>query len=655
MKRRAHRSTAAAAWSVVAILLLGSGQAEAVPFKNDTVTFEAPDGWAVQEAARQVALVAPEGDLTFRMVETGEQPSAAEAVRSAYASAEPKFSRKLRTSVQQPGREGWDEIWDFSYETSPNEKLAVGASAFRRGSRWTVLQISADLGTFNKRSGAARTFFDSIRPAGYARESFAGRAPHKLTPERIAALKEFVSSSMKVLGVPGVALAFIQDGKIVDEGGLGVRELGRPDPVGAHTRFMIASNTKGMTTLLLAKLVDEGKLRWDEPVVEAFPRFRLADPATTRSILVRHLVCACTGMPRQDLEWIMTGNAKTPAIHVFELLDGMRPTSGFGEMYQYSNLLAAAAGYVGAYAAYPEMEIGAAYDRALREKIWIPLGMRETTFDNRVALAGDHASPHGDDVDGRAAVAKFGLNDSIAFARPAGGAWSTAHDMALYALNELNEGRLPGGAQLVSRTNLLERRQRGVRTSEGVTYGMGLENHEQYGVRIINHGGSMAGYKTDWIIIPEAGVGLVILTNSDNGRSLLSGLGRRLLEVLYDGKLEAAGDIEGVAEAMRANEAAERSRLTLPADPPAVSRLAKHYMNKELGRIDVRRVGAAVVFDFGSFSSQVATRRNDDGTISYIAVDPSAGTPAITARAAGAVDQLVIRDAQHEYVYLPTK
>jgi CubicO group peptidase (beta-lactamase class C family) len=92
---------------------------------------------------------------------------------------------------------------------------------------------------------------------------------------------------------------------VVYQGGLGVRQLGKPERVDADSLFIAASNTKALTTLLLARLVDEHKLRWDEPVIEAYPSFRLGDAETTRRVLVKHLVCACTGMPRQDLEWLM--------------------------------------------------------------------------------------------------------------------------------------------------------------------------------------------------------------------------------------------------------------------------------------------------------------------------------------------------------------
>jgi CubicO group peptidase (beta-lactamase class C family) len=136
--------------------------------------------------------------------------------------------------------------------------------------------------TFEKRPGPISLITQSLRPEGYQRESFAGKNPHPLNAQRIALLRAFVESGMKLLGIPGVGLSLIDGGKVVFEGGLGVKELGKPAKVDADTLFMAASNTKALTTLLLAELVDEKKLRWDQPVIEVYPAFKLVDADTTR-------------------------------------------------------------------------------------------------------------------------------------------------------------------------------------------------------------------------------------------------------------------------------------------------------------------------------------------------------------------------------------
>ena len=616
-------------------------------------SFTAPADWKLERADRIVRMVAPEGDVTISAIDVGEAKDAAGATAQAWRLVQPDFARALRVATPLPAREGWDEVLQSDYQTSPNERRAIFALAFRHGARWTVLAVDGGYATLNKRSGALNTLLDGVRAVGYLPERFAGRVPHKLDAARIATLKAFLADSMKTLRIPGVGYAFIQDGRIVEEGGLGVRELGKPAPVDAKTRFMIASNTKGMTTLLLAELVDQGKLRWDQPVVDVWPAFRLADPGVTKQVLVRHLVCACTGMPRQDMEWIMSGGVKTPASRVAELLATMKPTSAFGAMYQYSNLLAATAGYVAGHVAYPGMEIGAAYDRAMQRGVFGPLGMTATTFSKAVALAGDHAAPHGDDIGGHVAVGSYEASDSIYFARPAGGAWSTPHDLALYAMNELAEGKLANGRQLLSPANLLARRARGVATGQGKTYGMGLENLERYGVRVVAHGGAMPGYMTNWMIIPEAGVGAVVMTNANNGAGLVQAMFvRRLLEVVYDGKQEAADDVAAAAKSADADIATERARLTVPADPAAVARLAAHYDSPELGHIDVRR-DHGLLFDFGAFSSPMVSRRNPDGTTSFVMTDPVNAGWSLTVKPGAKHDALILRDAQHEYIYAP--
>ena len=305
----------------------------------------------------------------------------------------------------------------------------------------------------DKRGAAINLVMQSQRPAGYAPESFAGRTPHKLTPERVAILRQFIADGMKALNVPGVGLAFIQDGQVVWEGGLGVRKLGDPTPVDAHTRFMIASNTKSMATMLLAELVDAGKLKWDQKVTSLYPAFRLGNDATTAQVEIRHLVCACTGLPRKDLEWLFSTTAQTPAADTFRQLAATQPTSKFGEAFQYSNLMASAAGYVAGHVFNPGMELGAAFDKAVADHIWKPLGMADSTFSFAVAEAGNHATPHATALDGQTVITSVGsaINRTVAPFRPAGGAWSSPHDMIRYVGLELAEGKLPNGQQLVSK------------------------------------------------------------------------------------------------------------------------------------------------------------------------------------------------------------
>src|SRR5262245_51698612 len=406
-------------------------------------TFTLPAGWTLSTKGELTILGPPETDTHVAILDVKAKDSD-QAVAAGWAAFHPGFSRPLKIALPAAARDGWEERKGYQYETSPNERLVVQALAWRAGDTWTVTMVEGSEPTLEKRGGPLSMAIGSLRPKGYARESFAGKQAHPLDAARLKILKDFVAGAMKTLDTPGVGLAFLDGGKVVWAGGLGIKELGKSDPVGPNTLFIAASNTKAFTTLLLAELADEKKLRWDEPVTELYPSFKLGDAPTTKRGLVKHLICACTGMPRQDMEWLFEYKSETPA-SALAMLGTMQPTSKFGEVFQYSNLMAAAAGFIGGTTAVPGKEMGAAYDEAMQKRVFDPLGMTTSTFDFAKAMKGDHASPHGVDVDGKLALAPMALNYSVIPVRPAGGLWTSSGELAKYVEMELAKGKLPSG------------------------------------------------------------------------------------------------------------------------------------------------------------------------------------------------------------------
>jgi CubicO group peptidase (beta-lactamase class C family) len=613
-------------------------------------TYTAPLDWNVTSSPGMSVLEPPEADSHLALIDV-QALDAATAVAAGWARYRPDANRPLRLTTPQAPYNGWEERHVFNYETSPNERAVVYALAWRAGRDWMVAIVEASSATFEKRNAAFSLTIGSLRPKGFERETFAGKKAQPLDAERIALLTDFVRSVMQQFRIPGVGLILIDGGKVVFQAGLGVKELGKPDPVDADTLFLAASNTKAMTTLLLAELVDEGKLRWDEPVTQAYPDFRLGDRETTRQVLVKHLICACTGLPRQNFEWLFNFGSATPASSLASL-GTMQPTSRFGEVFQYSNLMAGAAGYTGAFVVSPGQELGAAYDTAMRSKVFAPLGMTHTTFDFASALSGNFASPHDDDVDGKTTLARMDINYSVVPLRPAGGMWTSARDLSRYLQMELASGELPDGTRLVSRENLLERRKAQVQTGEDTTYGMGLVVNTQYGIPVVSHGGSMFGYKSDMVFLPDHGVGAVILTNSDSGGWLTGLFRRRLLEVLFDGKPEAVEQAKAGVAQRAASIAKNRERLVIPAEAAEVAKLAARYASSALGMLQVRAQDGATLFDFGKWHSAVASRRNDDGTTSFISIDPTVDGFNFVVGEQDGKKALIIRDAQHAYAFV---
>jgi CubicO group peptidase (beta-lactamase class C family) len=611
-------------------------------------TFVAPAGWSLVVRGPATILEAPEGGSFIVLVDVAakDAANADAALAAAWAAYKPDAKWPLKVATPVADKDGWTHRTGYSYQTSPNEKRDVFANVGRANDTWTaaIYDVAQDVG--EKRGAQIGLIVGKLLPRGRSRESFAGRKANKLDEARLADLRKFVETSMKLSGVPGVSLGIYQDGRVVLAEGFGVRELGKPAKVDADTRYMIASNTKAMATLMLAKLVEQKKLTWDTPAVKVLPSFKLGNAEVTNQVLIRHLICACTGMPRQDLEWLLEFDGVTPE-KAMAVLGTMQPTSKFGELFQYSNPMAAAAGFLGGHVAFPALDLGAGYDKAMQTLVFDPLGMTSTTHDFGKAQQGNAAAAHAPDIDGKPALAEARANLSIVPVRPAGGAWSSVNDVMKYVVMELAEGKLPDGRTYIAKDALFARRAPQVAAGTDITYGMGLTVNTQYGTPVVHHGGDMIGFHSDMMWLPEHGVGAVILTNGDPGWLVRTIFRRRLLEVLFDGNPEADGQMAAAARSFLDELAAERKLLTVPAAAVEAGKLAATYSNPALGRIVVNRKGAATIFDFGEWSSEVASRRNPDGTISFITIVPGFnGLEFVVSD-----KTLTLRDAQHEYVY----
>jgi hypothetical protein len=160
----------------------------------------------------------------------------------------------------------------------------------------------------------------------------------------------------------------------------------------------------------------------------------------------------------------------------------------------------------------------------------------------------------------------------------------------------------------------------------------------------------MIGFHSDMMWLPDSGVGAVVLTNGDPGWLIRGIFQRKLLEVLFDGRSEADDQVKAAAKAYFEQIAADRKLLTIPADAAEAGKLAARYASPSLGEITVTRSGGKTVFDFGEWQSEVASRRNPDGSVSFITTRPGIGGIEFVV-GAGEKRTLVIRDAQHEYVF----
>lgn len=462
-----------------------------------------------------------------------------------------------------------------------------------------------------------------------------GVAPRPLTHERRAAFEAYVAESLLRFGVPGASVAVVQNGEVVYLNGFGVTTLGGTQPVTPDTMMMIGSITKSMTTMLAASLVDDDHLGWNTRLVDLLPQFAVGDPALTQSLTVRDAFCNCSGVPGLNIESYFESENLAPESVVTALSD-VPPAAPYGEQFLYNNLLVATGGYaLGIAAGSGANNPGLSYDVALREHVLGPIGMTRSTFVPEEVLAGgDYALPHAVDLSGDLRPLPLTVERVLLPYRPAGALWSNAREMARYLQTELADGVAPGGTRVVSAENLEATRSPGVTVpnfyggppemaATRSRYGLGWFNGEYRGLRIISHAGGTAGYTAEIAFLPEADVGIVILTNSLSltpmPLAFAYAVQFRLFELLFDQPADFDAQLTALAEA----SATSRAPLALgTVDPAAVTPYLGRYANPALGEVAISMRGNRLVLDTGALSSELRPRADSGGETGYLLHDP---------------------------------
>jgi CubicO group peptidase (beta-lactamase class C family) len=404
-----------------------------------------------------------------------------------------------------------------------------------------------------------------------------------------------------------------------------------------------------MTTFLQAALVDAGLFKWDTRVTALLPDFALADPKLTKQLELWHMSCACTGMPRRDIENLVEYADVTGEQRIATMRE-MQPTTGLGETFQYSNLMVAAGGFAAAHAYAPMLSLNDAYVKAMNEKVFAPLGMTSSTADFKLATQRPHALPHALDLDGRTQELPIAFEGNVVPIAPAGAVWSTLRDMEKYALAELKRGVSPlDGKRVVSELNYAERTRRRIgEPSSG--YALGIDIEQKAGLTIVGHDGGADGFGTSLFLIPELELGLVVLTNVRNGTPLEqlpfnAAAKRKLIELVFEGAQPAADTIVTFAMQMH-REFARQQGQGVERNPDAawLASLAGDYTSTNLGSLKI----TGNVFDVGEW--QVHFGRRGDELVMLDA--PFAGTPIAFDAAAGT---LTLPDPQTKYVFTRVK
>lgn len=416
-------------------------------------------------------------------------------------------------------------------------------------------------------------------------------------------LDAYFAQAMSDWNVPGMAVAIVKDGQIIFEKGYGVKSTETKEKVDQHTAFAVASNTKSMTAAALAMLVDQGKIKWDDPVQKYLPWFKLYNPYVNEHLTIRDLLCHRSGLETfsGDLLWYGSQHSRR---EVLERAKYLKPKYGFRAHFGYQNILFLAAGEI------IPVVTGKEWEEFVKEEFIDPLEMKQTFLSTQeLNRAGNVASPHNEVNDRNIPIAWVNW-DNIA---PAGSVITSVHDWSQWIKLQLGEGTY-NDRQYWSeaRTNemwtihtpeeISKRRKEIYPTLEFAGYGLGWQLQTHHRRKVVGHGGGYDGMISRTVMVPEEGLGAVVVTNSNS--SLSYALTYRILDVMlgvrkpHDWsqtflKLIKAGEKEEDENAINGIEKVEGTTPTHDLETYAGS-----YEDEMYGKIEVRLVGDQLMFQF---------------------------------------------------------
>lgn len=320
--------------------------------------------------------------------------------------------------------------------------------------------------------------------------------------QRLEKLEKLFEEERVKNKIPGLALAVVKDGEVVFAKGFGYSNLEEKKPVDTETLFAIGSSTKSFTSTLVAMLVDEGKMDWDDPVSRYLPDFKMDVDTGDQEITIRDLLCHRTGFTRMGLIW--ASGSKTRA-EVIEQAKLAKPYADFQEKFLYNNVMYMTSGVCAGRATDSD------WDTLIAERIFKPLEMKNSTTSIIEAQKDDRLSlGYTWDNDQEEFVNLPMRNlDSIG---PSGSINSNILDMTNWVRFQLANGTYDGKS-LMSKESQAETWSKQIEVGGDIGYGFGWMLREWNGKKVVEHGGNIDGFGAQVTLLPEMNAGYVLLTN----------------------------------------------------------------------------------------------------------------------------------------------
>lgn len=337
-------------------------------------------------------------------------------------------------------------------------------------------------------------------------------------------LDEYITKVLQTFKVPGMSVSIVKDGKVLLAKGFGVKKFGEQAPVDEHTLFSIASNSKAFTATALALLVEDGKLKWDDPVINYLPWFRMSDPYVTMHLTVRDLLVHHSGIGAYSGDYLIFPPSTYTRKEIVSKVARLPMAHDFRTTYAYDNILYLAAGEV--ISAVSNME----WEDFVKTRILDKIGMNETTTRFSQMKSQPNVSSAHIRYKDTVRVLEHYSEQAIGDAGdPAGGIASNATDIAEWMITQLDSGKTQQKIQLFKPTTTKElwKIVRPIpieKISPEIApaqmdfwgYALGFRSYNYQRHKIVGHGGKLDGFVSQVVMIPDLKMGITVLTNQES-------------------------------------------------------------------------------------------------------------------------------------------
>ena len=392
-------------------------------------------------------------------------------------------------------------------------------------------------------------------------------------------IDSLVNLTLKTFDVPGIAVAVIKDGKMIHAKGYGVRSLKTKLPVDENTLFGIASNSKAFTAAALGMLIDEGKLKWDDKVIDYIPEFRMYDPYVTDAFTIRDLLThrSGLGLGAGDLMFFPDGNKFTKQ-EIITNIRYLKQVSGFRTKYDYDNNMYIVAGEVIARVS------GMSWEDFIENRIMQPIGFITSKASwgrvkNNTNVIDAHVP-----FNGKVQAIDHDWSEN---ANAAGGIMSNLTDLSKWVILQMNKGKYGEG---MSKKLFSEAVHEEMWTPQTIIpvhgpspynthfagYGLGWFLSDVQGYKQGSHTGGLLGTVTQITLIPELQLGIIVLTNQQSGAafttitntikdSYFSITGKNRVKQYHDNVLKNEGEAKKITDGIwKAIDSTQKVNKTKP-------------------------------------------------------------------------------------------